>query len=233
MSKILLLVEDYSESTKLQTALKKVGFDIWPLSNTQRLADHILTFNPQVIVVSGQHGFQSVQVGIKLKENPRLQCKVILAIDRKNKPSLDDLSRCRVDQMMEAPLEIDSLLPVLAKLLQLDAISLMDKLEKSRMEKAGGIESIKVTGGKSQSLETVIISQNEPGRMKKYDELVAGMKIDTAQTSHGKNEIKKRQNELKKGWDFDFLEEIDKLKQQFAKALFSTKMLKGPNKDRK
>jgi hypothetical protein len=57
-------------------------------------------------------------------------------------------------------------------------------------------------------------------RVEKYQKLVKDIVIDTKQSSHSRQDLKQKQKELKKGWNFDQLEEQDELKRKFAEALF-------------
>jgi hypothetical protein len=60
-------------------------------------------------------------------------------------------------------------------------------------------------------------------RLSKYQSFLEQDKIDPHQTSFQKSEIKQRQQELKKDWNFEELEKIDDLKRKFAEALFKKK----------
>jgi hypothetical protein len=217
MHKVMLVIEDYSESMKIQTALKKIGFDILSFANDQRISDNLLTFNPHVLVVSGKVNFQSIQVGIKLKENKSFLGKVILVVDPSAKPTLSDLAQCRVDQILKSPISLIKLIQTIGPWCNMSAQALNEKLE--RLSSEGLVDSKELSIIRSN--DSILSNSTDSERLKKYQSFVQDIVIDTQSTSHSRAELKNKQNELKKGWDFDFLEGIDKLKQQFAKALFN------------
>lgn len=64
----------------------------------------------------------------------------------------------------------------------------------------------------------------DPARAARYAKYTSEVNIDLAQSSHSRQELRNRQKEIKKDWDFDRLEEIDALKRQFAEALFKKKV---------
>lgn len=233
----MLIVEDYSESTKYQTLLKKVGLDIFPLSNPNRLSNQILTFNPDIIVAWGSQKFSSMQVGQKLKEQNHLRAKVILILPSGERPPVQELAKTKMDLLMEEPLQVDGFLHVLEKLLALEPQSLSEKYKKTfaheNQSEVGpstsknslenidaALESVLIRGG---GIHSQHIKLEDKERVARYQKFVEGLKIDKEKTSHTRQAIKARQAELKKGWDFEFLEELDKLKRAFAAALFDKK----------
>ncbi|MCB0349439.1 MAG: response regulator [Bdellovibrionales bacterium] len=52
LRKILLVIEDYHERTYLQTMLKKIGWDVIGLSTELGLSEQVLTFRPDVMLLS-------------------------------------------------------------------------------------------------------------------------------------------------------------------------------------
>ena len=52
MLRVLLVLEDYGEMLFLQTLLKKMGFDVDGMQNPRSLNDHILSLNPDILVMT-------------------------------------------------------------------------------------------------------------------------------------------------------------------------------------
>lgn len=133
MNKILLVYEDYTELMTLETAFKKVGFDVIGLSNEYLVGDQIVGFNPDLVVVSGKGGkVNSLGVGKKLKEMPRWQGKTVLIFT--SKPQPQDLLKIRVDMVLEAPVPAQRLLQVVAKLLEKDESLLSERFGRAVSE---------------------------------------------------------------------------------------------------
>lgn len=230
MKKVLLIYEDYAESAKTQTYLKKVGFDVLAQNHDQRIADQILTFNPDIVVVCGKQKFHSLTVGTKLKEISGLRAKVILVLPNGERPNPMELTKARVDVLIEAPVSAERLIQVLAKLTNLDPAGYLEKFKKAKLtdptldeappraaQGQDAADSVMVRGAAPKKEKIQI---HDPSRAEKYRQFAEQLPIDKSQTSHTRQAIKNRQAELKKGWDFDLLEEIDQLKRQFTRALF-------------
>jgi hypothetical protein len=124
--------------------------------------------------------------------------------------------------VIEAPVPPEKMLKLLAKQLNLNESAILEKLRRLQAqdssylkfaegEGAGDTDSTMVTGD---------VSEKKPKKPSKYDKFVEGVKINKASSTLSRTETKKRQTELAKEWDFDKIKEIDKLKQEFAKALF-------------
>ena len=84
MSKVLLVYDDFAELSNLDSALKKVGFDVIALTNEYTIKDQVVTFNPDVIVVCGDSSrVSTLSVGKKLKEkNLFLERKSLIATSK-------------------------------------------------------------------------------------------------------------------------------------------------------
>jgi FixJ family two-component response regulator len=52
MLRVLLVLEDYGELMFLQTVLKKVGFDVDAIQNPRLFSDSLLSFNPEIVVMT-------------------------------------------------------------------------------------------------------------------------------------------------------------------------------------
>lgn len=216
MKKVLLIFEDYAESAKTQTYLKRVGFDVLLQNHDQRIADQVVTFNPDVIIVCGMQKFSSLDVGIKLKAMSNLRAKTILILPQGKRPNPMELTKARVDILVEAPVAPEKLIQLIAKITNIDPNNILEKYKKAKISE----ENTEHTMVGSSKVIQEKIHLNDPARTEKYSQFIQEIQFDLSQTSHSKQAIRLRQNELKKGWDFKMLEEIDKLKRQFVQALF-------------
>lgn len=132
MNRILLVYEDYSDLMTVESALKKVGFDVIGLTSEYAIAEKILEFNPELVVGSGRGGkVSSLGVGKRLKEMARWQGKVVLLFPANIKPSPQDLIKLRVDMLLESPVSPNRLIQVFAKLLGHDEAALLERLGKA------------------------------------------------------------------------------------------------------
>lgn len=131
MNKILLVYEDYPELMTVESALKKVGFNVIGLSSEYSITEQVLSFNPDVVIGFGRGGkFSSFSVGKRLKEMLRWQGRSILIFPSGLKPAAEDIMKIRMDFMLEAPVPIKRMLQVLAQLLGQDQEQLIERLHK-------------------------------------------------------------------------------------------------------
>lgn len=220
--RVLLVFDDYQEMTTTETYLKKVGFDVVGIMNEMSISDQILAFNPEVLIVNGKGAkVSSFSVGKKLKESIRYDGKVILVVPKNMRPDPSDLMRMKMDSLMEAPIQSERLIQLLGKYSGLSADVMLEKLRKARLSDPELNRRMTMVSGKAPALFEAPSGGSQ--RASKYAKIIAETHIESKQTSFEKGEIKKRQDEMKKSWDFDTLEEIDKLKKEFAAALFKKK----------
>ena len=208
--KIFLLSDDYNELLALQADFKKVGLDIQSASNDSQLGDQLLTFNPDLILVMGRVSKNlPLNVGSKLKESVKTSARVILIFPRGTKLLPSELAQLRMDLFLEDPQAREKLLASMAKLLSLDAQTLIQKLNRG----LNLVEDIPSSASNFQNAYT------DPERMKGYTPFL-NLQIDKKSTSHSRQDLKDRQSAMRKGWDLKWLGQLDELKQQFVRALF-------------
>jgi DNA-binding response OmpR family regulator len=232
MVKILLVFEDFNELTLTETYLKKVGFDVVGITNEVLVSDQILSFNPDIIVAFGNKSrVSSFSIGQKMKENHRYHGKVVIVVPKDVRPSPDDILRMKMDGILEAPLDPERMVQVLARLAGQSPQAYVDKLNKARFSDDGEIakrmSSAPAADGGAQVIplnpRAQEVSFEDPQRMKKYADFTKDVEFDVQQSTHQRKDLKDKQKDLKKGWDFETLEELDQLKRQFAEALFRKK----------
>lgn len=220
MKKILLVFEDYSELTATEVYLKKVGFDVIGISNELLISEQMITFNPDIIVGHGKsHRVNSLSVGQRLKENVRFQGKSVIIFPQGYKPNNTDLSKMRIDAVIESPVQPAKLIQTLAKLCQIPADPLLEKFKRATATDPLFRDKMGAVAGKTPIAAETLVSSN-PSVPSKYSKFVKNLDLDTHATTFSRQEIKNRQNDLKKEWNFKDLEEIDELKKEFVDALF-------------
>lgn len=132
MIKILLVYEDYNQLVSVETSFKKIGFDVLGITNEYSLSDKMLSFNPELVIVSGEAAgkVKTQSIGEKLREMSRWPGKVILIFSKNQNPLPEDLMKVRVDQVLVQPVEISTLLTTIAMLTNQDANLLLERLAK-------------------------------------------------------------------------------------------------------
>lgn len=226
---MLLAYEDFNELTLTESYLKKVGIDVVGISNELLIQDQILAFHPDIIVAHGKNvKVSSFSVGQKLKENSKYTGKVVIVVPHGIRPAPDQIINMKMDAVIEAPVNPEKLIQVLARLGKVPSAPLIEKFHKARMSdpelerimmisKASEVASMPAEEPASAK---IFIPIQDTARAQKYSNVVKGTKIDRAATSFERKDVKDRQKDLKKDWDFDQMEELDKLRRDFAEALF-------------
>ncbi len=245
MKKILLLFEDYNELSTTEVYLKKVGFDVVGVGNEAKLADQLLSFNPDIVVSGGLTQLvSSLSVGTKLKENTRFTGKSVIILPSGYKLMPADLIKIKMDATLEAPVEPTKLLQILAKFSGLDGDLICEKFKKAtladpdlqrRLKEALKNSSKKgpsADANRSLEAKTAMPPKPEiktkpfldPARAARYEKFLksnqSAAPADFTKSNFNRQEIKERQEAMKKDWDKAELERLDQLKQHFAKALF-------------
>lgn len=195
-----------------QTDLMKVGFDVVGIVNEALMQDQLWSFNPDLVIASGKSGkVSATSVAQKLKSNSRYSGSVILLLPTNQRPQAQELTKLRMDIILEVPTAFPPLLQAVTRLLRLDIAAIFDKYLKSRV----------LEGASAEELSALKVFTNE--RESRFSKALQGLQIDPKSTTFQKQDIKQRQESMKKDWDFKKLSEIDELKQQFVRAMFKKK----------
>lgn len=125
--KVLLVMDNYTDLSQAEALLKRVGLDTMGLQKAARLADTLLSFAPDAVVLQN-YGTQinGEDIASRLKRRRGLP-KVLLL-----NPSGFDLHSVHADAGYEMPLIGERFLPVLAPLLGVPVEIMMEKLLRSR-----------------------------------------------------------------------------------------------------
>jgi len=135
MNKILLVYDDYTELMSVESALKRVGFDVIGLSSEYAVAKQVVSFNPELVIASGSSGkVNSLSVGKRLKDMSRWQGKALLIFSPQLKPTALELIKIRADMILEAPILVPRLLQILAKVLGHEEAVLLERLKRPGVE---------------------------------------------------------------------------------------------------
>lgn len=230
--RVLLISDDYVENSRTETLLKKVGFDVMAIGTEAGLADQVLSFRPDLVIATGTSAkVSALSVGVKLKEMRAFTGAVILGFPRGVKMNPMELLKVRMDRMLEAPFQPESLVRNVCEMLAIDAEACLEKLRKAQWSE-GVTDSQMVSGTGKEN------SQNEANRVtpqasdriksritpeerkKRYDQAVRGLDIDPRETNLKRASARDKWAEVKKDWDLQKLEDQSELKKQFAGALF-------------
>lgn len=181
MDKILLVYEDYADLMAVESALKKVGFDVLGLSSEYAVTEQILAFNPSLVVGSGKGGkVSAVGVGKRLKEMNRWLGKVVLIFPAGFKMDPAELMRVRTDMILEAPVTPIRLLQVIAKVLGHDEGVLLDRFNKVLNTEPGIRGSIVTKGLPSTEEDAIYVKGSIPGEE-------VGSDIDSEESSNSEH----------------------------------------------
>ena len=133
MNRVLLVIDDYSELVYLETLLKKVGFDVDGIQNNRKFDEKRLTLNPEVVIASAKgknvNGLSLVEKMKRRGGKPRN----ILIIPQILADKLKGLKLKNVDGTLNAPVQPEPLLTLLADLTGQDATQLLEKYERAKV----------------------------------------------------------------------------------------------------
>lgn len=231
MLRIFLVIEDISLMNSLKVTFLKLGCQVETLGGQVGLKERILAFRPEVLVTSGSgKKVNPLVVCQKVRESEK-DLKVVLLLTKGTKLTLEELANNRYDAFIEAPFDPLRLLTTLKQFAKNPNVDLVDKFLKinSTVLSPESDSKIKVTGKYSESNEKISVfgskfssAVDDAGREKKYKQLTAKIKTSPRSTI-SKAEATKKLADLKKDWDFNELEEIDREKRRIVKELFRKK----------
>lgn len=227
------MTDDYSQTQRLESMLKKVGFDVLTSGAEAGMAEALLGFNPDIIIATGSSSkLNPLSVGIRLKENRQYTGGVILGFGPGFRMTPQDLLRIRMDRMLEAPFQAELLLRNICEVLQLDAAHYLEKLGKLQMAEATPDESQFVKGGQAKASELVRVKSTEPRpsgfqsslsteeRAARFKKAASEVPFPVNHTTLERTAIREKWNSVQKEWNDDELEEQNGLKRAFVDALF-------------
>jgi DNA-binding response OmpR family regulator len=223
-NRVLLLYDDFKELTQTEGFLKKTGFDVLAAQNERSLLDHLLGFRPEVIVCfGGSSRVSTLSVGKKLKESLKYNGKVVLIVPKGMKLQPEELLKIKMNVLLEAPVDPEKMIKVLAKQLALNEKGLLEKLHRLQVFEKNPLKVDIANENKSPPLAQSNVGTNKSRKPSKYDKFITDQNFDKNHSTFSRTEINKKGQELLQGRDFDKEEEMGKLKIEFVKALFGKK----------
>lgn len=220
--RILLLIDDFNENRRIEALLRKIGFDVIGMVTETSLHEQILGFGPDIVVATGSgQKLSALSVASKLKEHRTFHGQVILGFPPGMRLTSQDLLKARVDRILDAPFRPDALIQAIAQLLKMDGAQLIEKYKRFNYEEEQKTSDLKIVTGKipKESIEIV----KDLSRKERYERIVKQTHIDKRSTTFSKLSVRDHWKEVKKNWNMPFLEDLKRLKVEFAKALFRKK----------
>lgn len=151
MRKVLLIIEDYNELIFAETLLKKVGFDCIGLKSDVGLSDKVLSFRPDITIVS--------DYGTRVKAAPAFEKMVkacpsskLLVLVRGFLPDQNALNAIRAHSALASPFAPKALIEIICQLTHLNEKMVLEKFERLGLFKVGLDES-KAFGGAENEWE--------------------------------------------------------------------------------
>lgn len=220
--RILLLIDDFNENRRIEGILRKIGFDVIGMVTEASLHEQILNFGPDIVVTSGATSkLSALSVATKLKEHRTFQGQVVLAFPPGQKLTSRDLLKARVDRILDAPFRPEALIQAIAQLLRMDGVQLVDKFKKFNFEEEAKVSDLKIVKGKTAPEPVEHIK--DLTRQERYKKILKHTHIDKNSTTFSKNSVREHWKEVKKSWNSKLLDDLKRLKVEFAKALFRKK----------
>lgn len=238
MLRILLVIDDYGEMVYLQTLLKKIGFDVDSVQSQRTFSSKNLGFNPQIIIATADGRRVN---GIEIAQNLRKRQgfpKILLIGPPTQLHELDAKNIKEVDGVLESPVNIQSLLEVIAKLGQIDHNSLLDKYSRMRAHlhpdeegdltllkgdsSTGEISSPHPSHSSPEPTRSQMTAQERESRFKKQLDVLP----TPTQFSFSRDVVALTNRELRRVENEDQLHPLEEERRGFVKALFKQKQFK-------
>jgi len=243
--RVLLMNDDYVENSRLETYLKRLGFDVMALGTEAGLSDRILSFRPDLICAAGSSKVSALSVGIKLKDIKSFVGAVILGFPRSAPLQPQDLLRMRMDRLIETPFEPEVLLRSLCEVLALDTDAFLEKYRKSQWSEesvesqmirgavavSSNAEAVELTGKSDASARVLPSRLSSADRAARFEKAVAGLDMSASKNTLKRTAARDKWAEVKKDWDLEKIEEQNDLKKNFAEALFDPEKVPAGNQD--
>ena len=125
-----MTVEDYNELVFVETILRKVGFDVLSLQNDSAVSEKLLEFRPELVLASMRgRRVNGVKIGARLRRARGLP-KLILFFSGSPGPTAEELKQASPDAVLSSPIQPKELIRAVAEQLQMDVAALAERYEK-------------------------------------------------------------------------------------------------------
>lgn len=229
MRKILLVVEEFNERVYLETLLKKVGWDVISLGSPQGLGEKIISFSPDLLIISGKSKLDGVDIA-KRARRQRPAVKNLLLDTKMAHQKVDVWIDAGIDGAIDSPishkvlfesLELMGGFPASQCLQKLNSIrkELEQQFEKYVENKSKPVEELEKAVGKKASSETAPATKKKA--KKSYDQVLADLSDIPEQTTLDRKYIRSAIEKIRREIPYDQeAEKLDQERQDFLKALF-------------
>ncbi len=222
----------------LEGILKRTGFDVLSLNKDSAVADTLLGFIPELVISSLKGRNVDIQkVAMKVKK-PGSTSKLVALCPKNMVPEQPPESRFRFDASIQVPIDATELLKLVARLLKMNAATLLnkyDKLTHARSVGDGqGLIIVKnearemtdeyngptIVGDPAQKPKDASAEKVISARERKYDEFVKNIGEPVDQVLPHEAMVKHiRELRADSKSDEYLLEEINEQKRQFLIAM--------------
>ena len=225
--KAFIISDDFAETNFFKTLLAKIGMQVESAKNPRAIAETIMDFNPNMVLVTGRSKqFDGVQTAIDIKKKYS-RAKVIL-IKNANTP-IDDKVMA-LDGFLDSPVGVAKLVGLVADLFNKDIEKLSAKLNINLDKSTSGGDSQMVSGGQGDGSERVHVTGDvssesdvsvEGSKIEKYKKLAKQFEpIDTTK-AFDRDRIHEFNKKLREQEDPEEQESVNEEKKAFVVGLFS------------
>ncbi len=232
MLRVLIAVEDYSELLYLQTLLKKIGFDVEGVQNERSFEEARLSLNPEIILINAVgkklKGIEFASQIRKIRGFP----KVVLLFGPQGTANLRVEELPGAEAIIDTPINTTNHLTFLPDPGQLNIVLLLEKYRRIKAtlsaDEEDELQLLKRDGAESDEelfdSETDSESaQSAPSgsteRSKRYKEFISQME-KPKHNGFSRERVVKYHKEIRAKEDPGSVEELEKERQAFVKAMF-------------
>ena len=127
----MLFLEDFKERTFIENILKKTGYDVLTVASSHGIANEILGFSPDVLMVSLELKNESLADFLaKVKKN---KGKPKILVSGKERPDQEQLKSMRVNAFITSPIKPRVFFNMLEKFGGFNAVQTLLKLHKAKL----------------------------------------------------------------------------------------------------
>lgn len=224
MKKILLVLEDYNELLFVETLLKKVGFDSMGLQAESKIADALISFNPQMLITEGRgrkiNGFQIAQKIKKSKGFP----KHLVIVGGHEKFSAEELAKSDIAGTLIRPVHPVELSESIGHHLGIDPEILKDKFQKLGLfQDKKGQDKFRIVSGRGNGPKQMVTLKESP--LTDDDRALRGRKAiedlpDPKANGLNRKLVQQQVKDFRSREDDPEIRDIDEERFAFARQLF-------------
>ncbi len=234
MLKILLVIDNYNESTFIQSTLKSLGFDVFDAQKESKVEEALLSFKADLMICTGiSRSVNGVRIAIH-QHRKKMAPKVVLIFAEGQTPKMEGAMAEVVAALLKSPVNPHDLIATVAQTGGIDARALFEKqqrLHEARLKSHEGSENQDLSivsqgedhGAKSEepaALNVEIEYFSKEDREESYAAAVMEMPPPKVHGIPRERMIEARE-QARKSCKSEEMEELERERQAFAQALFS------------